>query len=93
VADDTYGKDDAASGATPTWAQISALFNQTDIAHMQGQGLDLTQCSQVAGAASLIYGCLNGNPFLMPPAADGGPWTKENIALFKAWMDAGAPCS
>jgi hypothetical protein len=92
VADDYDDKGVADDAAAPTWDQIKVLFNQTDIQHMQGQGLDLTDCSQVSGAASTILGVLNGNPFLMPPEADGGPWPKSQIDLFQAWVDAGAPC-
>lgn len=84
------GVDDVA--AAPTWDQIKVLFNQTDITHMQGQGLDLTDCGQVSAAASTILGVLNGNPFLMPPAADGGPWPQSQIDLFEAWVNAGAQC-
>ncbi len=76
----------------PTWAQISALFNQTDVAHMKTQGIDLTSCAQVSAAAQTILGVLQGNPVLMPPASSGGPWPQSQIDMFQAWVNAGAQC-
>jgi hypothetical protein len=80
------------SAAPPTWAQVKVLFNATDVAHMKGQGINLEDCTEVSGAAQDILRCLNGGPPLMPPTSAGGPWPKDKIAIFAAWVNAGAKC-
>jgi hypothetical protein len=77
--------------ATTSFAtDIRPLFrDDPDVAHMQPQGIDLSSYDDVKNNADLIYGTLNGTPFLMPPANAGGPWPAEQIALFKRWIDEG----
>ena len=73
------------------WTTIRSYFTQGDIDCMKqqtGGSLDLSSCQSVQQNAQDIYDMVSsGN---MPP---GNPWSKEWVDNFKAWMDAGAPCS
>ena len=73
-----------------TWATISSYFTTADITHMKnvtGGSLDLSDCESVQHWAKQIYVAVSNQ--VMPP---GKPWTADQIANFKAWMDAGAQC-
>ena len=71
-------------------ANILPLFTKTDIAHMNNEGLDLTDYDTVAGAASVIYQKLTAKTNFMPPPPEG-PWPKKNIDLFNEWIQQGTP--
>jgi hypothetical protein len=78
------------AAANPTWySDIRFMFNQTDIAHMQQLGIDLTSYDNVVANAGNIYGQVAaGN---MPP---GAPWTTNHpdwITTFLNWMTNGYP--
>jgi len=65
---------------------IRPLFREDDIDTMKQFGLDLSSYDHVKEKAQLIYGTL----------ADGsmpcdGPWPKEQVALFKRWIEEGTP--
>ena len=73
-----------------TWDQIRKQFTDIDIQHMKditGGTLDLSDCKSVHDWAQEIYNRVSTGS--MPP---GNPWSKEWVANFKAWMDAGAQC-
>lgn len=71
----------------PTWyGNIRQMFTQTDITHMQAQGLDLTSYDNVKSSAGGIYGQVAaGN---MPP---GAPWPADQVATFLNWITNGYP--
>ncbi|AXS40725.1 tyrosinase family protein [Breoghania sp. L-A4] len=62
------------------------MFTDTDIAHMQTQGLDLTSYEQVRASAGTIYGQVAAKT--MPP---GDPWTADMVQTFLNWMTDGYP--
>lgn len=64
---------------------IRPLFRDTpDVETMKGYGLDLSSYGDVKAQVQEIYGTLTDGS--MPC---DGPWPKEQIALFKRWMDEG----
>jgi hypothetical protein len=68
---------------------IKQLFRPIDIAHMSWF-CDLSKFGDVRDNAKAILGRLTGatGP-VMPPAHSGGPWSNDNIELFKKWMADG----
>lgn len=74
--------------ANPTWyADIRKLFTATDIAHMQGQGLDLTSYDAVKNSAGGIYAQVAAGH--MPPPPDN--WPQAWVTTFLNWMTNGYP--
>jgi hypothetical protein len=72
-------------------ADILPLFTTTDISHMQVFGVILAQYSymSVPANAQNVLGHLDGTtPPSMPPPPEG-PWSGDNITLFKNWMAGG----
>jgi hypothetical protein len=65
---------------------IRPLFTQTDVDHMQRQGLDLSSYQSVKDNADSIYDAVSEGS--MPP---GNPWPVEQVDRFKRWMDEGYP--
>ncbi len=63
---------------------IRPLFREDDVDTMKQFGLDLSSYAHVKDKAQLIYGTLEDGS--MP--CDGA-WPKEQVALFKRWMDEG----
>jgi hypothetical protein len=83
-------KEETMSANDVTWATISSYFSPADVTHMKnvtGGSLDLSECESVQHWAKQIYVAVSNQ--VMPP---GQPWTPDQIAAFKAWMDAGAKC-
>lgn len=71
---------------TPTFsADIRPLFRDSDIAAMSAM-FDLSSYDDVRANADPIYGRLSDGS--MP--CDGA-WPEDQVATFKAWMDAGTP--
>jgi hypothetical protein len=73
-------------------ADILPLFSQTtDIPHMARAGVMLAEYNymSVPANAQLILDRMDGTtlPIMPPPPAQ--PWSKDKIALFKAWMAGG----
>jgi hypothetical protein len=70
----------------PTFeSDIRPLFRDRDIESMSGH-FDLSSYDDVRDAADRIYGRLSDGS--MP--CDGA-WSDEQVALFRAWIDAGTP--
>lgn len=69
-------------------ADIRPLFRDEDIDCMKSMGVDLDDPAWmcVAANAESVYGTLADGS--MPPDE---PWSKDRVALFKKWMDAGCP--
>ena len=71
---------------------ILPLFTEVDVDHMK-KVFDLSRYDDVKANAEAILGRLTGSTgSVMPPPAshDGsGPWTPEQVALFKKWIDDG----
>ena len=71
---------------------ILPLFTSMDIQHMQQQNVpldDYDYMSQPANAGSVYQQVSTGQ---MPPSWSGEqPWSQEQVALFKEWMDDGYP--
>ena len=64
---------------------IRPLFRDTpDVDTMQSMGLDLSSYDQVKAKAENIFARLEDGS--MPC---DGPWPKEQVSLFKRWMDEG----
>jgi hypothetical protein len=72
---------------------ILPLFrSDPDVAHMNDQvGIDLTDYNTVKAISTKILTRLRGIGPLMPPAANGGPWPDEWIALFERWIQENHP--
>lgn len=66
-------------------ADIRPLFRDSDVAAMKFR-LDLSSYEDVRDNADEIYGRLEDGS--MP--CDGG-WPANQVAMFKAWIDAGTP--
>ncbi len=78
---------DTAPVSGPTWyADIRHLFTATDIQHMRGQGLDLTDYRSVRDSGGVIYSQLAAGQ--MPP---GNAWPADQTATFLTWMKNGFP--
>jgi hypothetical protein len=70
-------------------SQIRPLFTQTDIDHISFF-CDLSSYEDVKTNAQDIANRLQGiGGRVMPPPGDGGPWSKQNIDLFKQWIADG----
>jgi len=70
----------------PTFeADIRPLFRDSDVAAMSAM-FDLSSYDDVRENADAIYGRLSDGS--MP--CDGA-WPEEQVATFKAWVDAGTP--
>jgi hypothetical protein len=66
-------------------ADIRPLFRDApDIEAMKRYGLDLSSDEQVKEKVHEIYATLEDGSM---PCDD--PWPKDNVALFKRWMDEG----
>jgi len=64
---------------------IRQLFRDTpDVDTMKRMGLDLSSYEDVKAKAASIYAVLEDGR--MPC---DGPWPKEQLTLFKRWMDQG----
>jgi hypothetical protein len=71
---------------TPTFsADIRPLFRDSDVTAMSAM-FDLSSYDDVRANADRIYGRLSEGS--MP--CDGA-WPDDQVATFKAWMDAGTP--
>ena len=73
-------------------ADILPLFSKTtDIPHMARLGVmlaDYTYMSIPANAQNVLSHLDGTTPPIMPPKP-AQPWSKDNLALFQAWMDGG----
>ena len=68
---------------------IRTMFTDTDVAHMSRM-MDLSSRDSVYSHAQAIYETVTEG--VMPPPGSGeARWSKEQCALFKAWMDQGGP--
>jgi hypothetical protein len=66
-------------------ADIRPLFRDSpDVESMKDMGLDLSSYEDVQAKAQSIYSSLEDGS--MPC---DGPWPREQVALFKRWMDEG----
>ena len=64
---------------------IRSLFRDTpDVDTMKRMGIDLSSYEDVKSKAEVIYARLEDGS--MPC---DGPWPKEQVSLFKRWMDEG----
>ena len=64
---------------------IRPLFRDSpDVESMKDMGLDLSSYEEVKAKATGIYSTLEDGS--MPC---DGPWPREQVALFKRWMDEG----
>ncbi|HEV3155975.1 MAG TPA: hypothetical protein VGZ00_01380 [Candidatus Baltobacteraceae bacterium] len=78
------------TGAPITWATIKTYFTAMDIDHMQNEGIDLSQYSQVVQFGQQIYKAVSTGR--MPPKSSGEqPWSPAWVQNFQAWMKAGYP--
>lgn len=79
------------SAAVSFARDILPLFTQADIDHMEEMGVLLNDHAYMSKPknAEAVYDTLEAKT--MPPTWGGGtgPWSDEQIALFKAWMDGG----
>lgn len=77
--------DDATKDRPPIWeSHIRPMFRLIDREHMKF-GFDLGDYDSVKTHAEAIANAFDR----MPPAATGGPWPHEWIALFRRWMTTG----
>jgi hypothetical protein len=67
---------------------IRPLFREGDVACMKPDGIALDEAAWmcVPANARMVYDAVAAGT--MPPDE---PWSKETVAKFKAWMDAGYP--
>ncbi|HEY3039564.1 MAG TPA: hypothetical protein VGJ66_12575 [Pyrinomonadaceae bacterium] len=66
-------------------ADIRPLFrDDPDVETMKGFGLDLASYAEVKEKAKEIYATFEDGSM---PCDE--PWSKEDLALFKRWMDEG----
>lgn len=65
---------------------IRPLFTEDDVMCMSSFGFDLSSYEDVKDNADVIYERVEDKT--MPP---GEPWSDEQIAMFKQWMDDGMP--
>jgi hypothetical protein len=69
---------------------ILPLFTSMDIEHMGRVGLALDDYSSMSqpAIASAVYEQVSSGG--MPPSDSGEqPWSQDQVALFKAWMEGG----
>jgi len=73
-------------------SSILPLFTQVDIDHMKNV-LDLSRYEDVKANAEAILGRLEGTTgSVMPPPPSlggSGPWSRQQVAVFKQWIDDG----
>ena len=67
---------------------IKPLMTAADQQHMLFM-FDLWSYDEVKDNAGDIYDSVSNGR--MPPAQQGGPWSKDKVDLFKQWMDDGYP--
>jgi hypothetical protein len=65
-------------------SHIRPFFRDSDVETMKRFGLDLSSYDQVKEKASEIFVTLEDGSM---PCDE--PWPKDNVALFKRWMDEG----
>ena len=75
-----------------TWAEVSQLFNATDIAHMQSEGIDLSNCADTARNAAAILQRVTATDATRMPPPPAPAWTADQVACLKSWIAAGTPC-
>lgn len=63
---------------------IRPLFRESDVETMKNFGLDLSSYEAVKEKAPAIYGTLENGSM---PCDE--PWPKDQVGLFKRWMDEG----
>ena len=63
---------------------IRPLFRESDVETMKNFGLDLSSYGEVKEKAAAIYGALENGSM---PCDE--PWPKDQVGLFKRWMDEG----
>ncbi|MGB8964536.1 MAG: hypothetical protein WCB99_02735 [Candidatus Cybelea sp.] len=69
---------------------IRPMFTDTDVAHMQPAGIDLSSKDDVTANADAIYTTVSGGS--MPPPSSGEErWSPEMCARFKQWQTQGCP--
>jgi len=69
---------------------ILPLFTSMDIEHMGALGVSLDDYAYMSQSehASRVYATVSTGA--MPPASSGeGPWSQDQVELFKDWMDGG----
>lgn len=67
---------------------IRPMFTDTDVAHMQPFGMDLSSKDDVEAHADAIYIAVSGGT--MPPEGSGEQqWTQAMCARFKEWQTQG----
>ncbi len=70
-------------------ADILPLFTQTDIEHMNNEGINLADYATVKGASGIILQRLQAPaPNTMPPPPEG-PWPAGEHQLFQTWINQG----
>lgn len=67
---------------------IRPMFTDTDVSCMQGQGLDLSDYSQVSGSASLICKYVASGRMPKPDSGEK-PWTPDMVMKFACWIQQG----
>ena len=80
----------AQAAATPGFEQdIRPLFRPLDIEHMAKGGVALDQYAymSVPENAEKVYRSVAEKR--MPPPDEGVTWSKEQVSLLRAWIDAG----
>jgi hypothetical protein len=70
---------------------ILPLFTETDIDHMNDQGVELSNyeyMKQPENASAVLETLENGS---MPPTWGGGagPWSDDKVQLFRDWVAGG----
>ena len=63
---------------------IRPMFTDEDVDNMIGFGFDLSRFEDVIANAELIYSRVDDKT--MPP---GDPWSDEDIARLRQWIDEG----
>src|SRR5918999_3043952 len=74
------------SQPAPTWQTIKALFTDRDVSCMAPRGYVLDEYEAVKAEAEAVYESVESAS--MPP---GRPWSGEQLAAFRQWIDAGCP--
>jgi len=67
-------------------SDIRPLFTEDDVMCMSSFGFDMSSYEDVRENADVIFERLEDKS--MPP---GEPWSDDNIALFRDWMEEGMP--
>ena len=81
---------EATATAAPGFARdILPLFRPIDIEHMGRVGIHLDQYEymSVNKNAERVYGSIAAKR--MPPPVEDAAWSQEQVALLRAWIDAG----